>query len=52
MVGEFCKIFVAMKRMYTEIQIKQYAKELVCVYNILGLKIWENKYKKKWGLKE
>tara|TARA_Y100000296_G_C4946258_1_gene143974 strand:- start:109 stop:396 length:288 start_codon:yes stop_codon:yes gene_type:complete len=52
MVGEFCRTFVVMKKMYTDIEIKQYAKELACVYNILGLKIWENKRKKKWGLKE
>jgi len=52
MVKDFCKTFASMRRMYTDLQLKQYARELSSVYNILGLKIWENKYKKKWGLKE
>ena len=52
MVNEFCTIFVAIKRLYTDKQLAQYARELISVCNILGLKVWENKHKKKWGLKE
>jgi hypothetical protein len=52
MVKEFCTLFVAVKKLYSDKQIAQYARELRSVSNILGLKIWENKYKKKWGLKE
>lgn len=52
MVKEFCTMFVAVKKLYSDEQTAQYARELTSVCNILGLKIWKNKYKKKWGLKK
>ena len=52
MVSEFCTMFVAVKKLYSDKQLAQYARELISACNILGLKVWENKYKKKWGLKE